>query len=131
MFFNIRDPTFRQTNQPIKQNASLHIVLAIVTGIFIACLAVGAAGYKRFLSLGGCIGIIIASYVLYVILGICCSDLREYLHNMKRNAEYEYTYNKMVQGRGYFKFWIECYHYVTVRTKKGTSRRKVVTHTAN
>jgi hypothetical protein len=37
----------------------------------------------------------------------------------------------MVQGRGFFHFWIECYHYETVRTKKGTSRRKVVTHTAN
>jgi len=36
----------------------------------------------------------------------------------------------MVKGRGYFHFWIECYHYVTVRTKNGTSRRKVVTHTA-
>jgi len=26
----------------------------------------------------------------------------------------------MVNGRGYFRFWIECYHYKTVRTKNGT-----------
>ena len=37
----------------------------------------------------------------------------------------------MRKGNGYFKFWIECYHYVTVKTKRGKSRRKVVTHTAN
>lgn len=37
----------------------------------------------------------------------------------------------MVKGRGYFNFWIECYHYRTVRTKNGTRREKVVTHTAS
>lgn len=37
----------------------------------------------------------------------------------------------MVTGRGYFHFWIECYHYRTVRTKNGTRREKVVTHTAS
>ena len=36
----------------------------------------------------------------------------------------------MVEGRGFFRFWIECYHYRTVRTKNGTRREKVVTHTA-
>jgi len=50
---------------------------------------------------------------------------------MKKFDDYQQTYNRMVQGQGFFKFWIECYHYVTVRTKNGTSRRKVVTHTAN
>jgi hypothetical protein len=37
----------------------------------------------------------------------------------------------MVTGKGYFHFWIECYHYRTVRTKNGTRREKVVTHTAS
>lgn len=36
----------------------------------------------------------------------------------------------MVQGKGYFNFYIECYHYVTHHTKNGTQSRKVVTHTA-
>ena len=31
----------------------------------------------------------------------------------------------MVKGRGYFRFWIECYHY----TSQGKNRRKVITHT--
>jgi hypothetical protein len=130
MFFNIRDPSFKQTNQPVKKDASLHIVLAVMTGILIIGFVVAAVGFKTFLSLGGSAGLFAASYVLYLLFGICCSDLREYLNNMKRNSEYEATYNKMVQGRGFFRFWIECYHYVTVRTKNGTSRRKVVTHTA-
>ena len=131
MFFNIRDPSFRQTNQPVKQNASLHIVLGVMTGILIAGFVIGGVGFNKFLSMGGSVGIILGSYVLYLILGLCCSDIREYISNTKRNAEYEATYSKMVKGRGFFKFWIECYHYVTVRTKNGTSRRKVVTHTAN
>lgn len=37
----------------------------------------------------------------------------------------------MVKGRGYFHFWIECYHYKTVSTKNGSRREKVVTHTAS
>ncbi len=101
-----------------------------MTGVLIAGMVVGAIGFKSFLTLGSSIGVIAGSYVMYLLFGICCSDLREYLNNMKRNSDYEATYNKMVQGRGFFRFWIECYHYVTVRTKKGTSRRKVVTHTA-
>lgn len=37
----------------------------------------------------------------------------------------------MTAGQGFFKFWIECYHYVTThRRRGGSSRRKVVTHTA-
>jgi hypothetical protein len=131
MFFNIRDPSFTQTNQPVKQDPSLHLVLVVVTVILIVLFAVAAAGFNKFISKGGCIAMFVVSYVFYLILGLCCSDLRNYLHNMKRNADYEETYNKMVRGRGFFRFWIECYHYVTVRTKNGTSRRKVVTHTAN
>lgn len=88
MFFNIRDPSFTQTNQPIKQEPSLHIVLAVVTVILVVCFAVAAAGFNKFISSGGCIALFVVSYVLYLILGLCCSDLRSYLHNMKRNAEY-------------------------------------------
>ena len=130
MFFNVRDPAFTQTNQPVKQEPSLHVALLVGSVLFFACIIIAGAGYKRFLPMDGTIALLGVSYVLYLILSIACSELRQYISNMKRNADYEQTYNKMVQGRGYFTFWIECYHYVTVRTKKGTSRRKVVTHTA-
>lgn len=106
MFFNIRDPSFRQTNQPVKQDASLHIALAIMTVILIIGFVVGAVGFNSFLTVGGSIGIFAAGYVLYLIFGLCCSDLREYISNTKRNTEYEATYNRMVKGRGFFKFWI-------------------------
>lgn len=130
MFFNIRDPSFKQTNQPIKQEPSLHVALLVGSIIFFACIIIAGIGYKTFLKMNGAIGILVSSYVVYLFLSIFCSELREYISNMKKNSDYEQTYNKMVEGRGYFTFWIECYHYVTVRTKKGTSRRKVVTHTA-
>jgi hypothetical protein len=44
--------------------------------------------------------------------------------------DYKQTYDKMVKGKGYFTFWIECYHYKTVQTKNRSRQQKVVTHTA-
>ena len=102
----MRDPNFRQTNQPVKKEASLHVALAIATALFIAGLAIGGAGYKNYLEVGGVIGVMVGCWFFYVLIALCYSDLRAYLHNTKRNAEYEYTYNKMVQGKGFFKFWI-------------------------
>lgn len=130
MFFNIRDPGFTQKNVPIKQEASYHISVIVVSFILIGGIIVGAVGFMNFLDIGGTIGIILGTYFLYVMFAICCSDIRSYVSNMKKFGEYAGTYQKMRNGRGFFRFWIECYHYVTVRTKKGTSRRKVVTHTA-
>lgn len=130
MFFNIRDPAFTQKNEPIKREGSLHIAVIVGSVIFLGCLVVGAVGFTSFLTTSSAAIIIVISYLIYIGLSIFCSDLRNYISNMKPNAQYEQTYNKMVLGRGFFVFWIECYHYVTVRTKKGTSRRKVVTHTA-
>ena len=50
---------------------------------------------------------------------------------MKKFDQYQETYDQMVKGKGYFTFWIECYHYETYRDSKGRSHtRKVVTHTA-
>jgi hypothetical protein len=50
---------------------------------------------------------------------------------MKKFEQYQETYDQMVKGKGYFSFWIECYHYETYRDSKGRSHtRKVVTHTA-
>lgn len=130
MFFNLRDPNFKQTNQPIKKNSSMHIVILISTIIYVACLIVGVVGLDTFLPLGATIGMIVGPYCLYLLLSICCSELREYLSNMKKFDGYQETYNQMVKGKGFFKFWIVCYHYETIQTKDGVSQRKVVTHTA-
>lgn len=83
------------------------------------------------ISLQAGIIVIIASYLIYLICSIFCSEIRGYITNLKKFDDYKATYDKMKVGRGYFHFWIECYHYRTVRTKNGTRREKVVTHTAS
>lgn len=133
MFFNMRDPNSGKTNQPIKVGSSWHVTLIIVSLLFFAGIIVGAVGYSTFFqySIGGVIGVILGTFALYVILAICCSNIRGYISNLKKFEEYKQTYDQMVAGRGFFVFWIECYHYVTTRDSKGhTHRRKVVTHTA-
>lgn len=75
--------------------------------------------------------VIALPFVLYLGVTYKCSSIRSYLFNLKKFDEYQTIYNKMKQGRGFFVFHIECYHYKTTRTRKGGSRKqKVVTHTA-
>jgi hypothetical protein len=89
MFFNIRDPNFNQTNTPIKQSSSLHLPVVVFNLIFLACLAVGLVGLNHFLDLGAMIGMIAGSYLVYLIVGICCSDIKDYVHNSKRFDNYQ------------------------------------------
>ena len=131
MFFNIRDPTFTQQNVPVKQPSSLHLPVVIFGIIFYGGLITGTLSINRFLEIAVSIIIIVIPYLVYLIVACCCSDIRSFISNSKRFDDYQSTYTKMATGRGYFKFWIECYHYVTVHTRRGSRRRKVVTHTAN
>ncbi len=66
--------------------------------------------------------ILLSPYGLYLIVSIFCSDIRGYITNLKKFDEYKQTYDKMTKGRGYFVFWIECYHYTIVRTEDETRR---------
>lgn len=121
-----------KNNVPVKQDSSLHVPVIVVSIIFWAGIVVVAAGSSNFLD-AVAIGVIIGlTYLLYLIISICCSDIRGYITNLKRFDEYKSMYDKMVNGQGYFHFWIQCYHYRTTRDSKGrTKRRKVVTHTAS
>ena len=74
---------------------------------------------------------VIISYVCYLCSAIFCSEIKDYLENMKKYDQYQETYDQMTAGKGYFKFHIECYHYVSSGSGKNRRRRKVVTHTAN
>ena len=131
MFFNVRDPSFNKKNTPVKQTASLHLCVIIPNLLFIGAVVTGVIGIDNFFSLGAAIGIMVGLYLLYLIFGCCCSDIKEYIQNMKRFDNYQSTYDQMVKGQGYFSFWIECYHYETYHDSKGRSHtRKVVTHTA-
>ena len=74
---------------------------------------------------------VILSYLFYLCSVCCCNDILDYLNNTKKLDDYQSTYDKMVEGRGYFTFWIECYHNVTTGHGKHRRTRKVVTHTAS
>jgi hypothetical protein len=94
-----------------------------------------AVGMTGAMEKGPALGAIGGGTVAYLILAVGFSDIRKYIFNLKPLADYQALYNKMRQGRAYFIFSIECYHYKTTthRNKKGktsTRRKKVVTHTA-
>ncbi len=49
MFFNMNDPNIAKTNEPIKQDSSMHTGTIIVTILMIAGIVVGAIGFRKFL----------------------------------------------------------------------------------
>lgn len=93
-------------------------------------VVVAILGMNSFLGVDLAFGLMGGLYLIYLIVGCCCSDIKNYIQNMKRFDSYQVTYDNMVKGQGFFEFWIECYHNETYRTKNGTRTRKVVTHTA-
>lgn len=112
-----------KTNVPIKQDNSLHIAVIVGTLLLIGGVAVGASGMNRYIPQTYIAGIVIGvGYLIYIICCTCCSDIRGYITNLKKFDDYKSTYDSMVVAKGYFIFWIECYHYRTVRTKNGTRR---------
>ena len=100
-----------KTNEPIKQDSSMHVPVLVFTIIFWGCLAVGAAGMDSFIGTVGAVLMIVFSYLIYLIVSCCCSDVRGYMLNMKAFDDYKTMYDGMVNGKGYFSFWIQCYHY--------------------
>lgn len=85
-------------------------------------IAIGIALLDTGISFDAGIALVVVTYLIYLIGSIFCSEIRGYITNLKKFDEYKQTYDKMVIGRGYFHFWIECYHYKTVTTKNGTRR---------
>jgi hypothetical protein len=131
MYFNIKDPNFSKTNVPVRAEPSIPRCIAITNLVFLGFLLFGIVGYYSFLfPMEVMFVFLIPTYLIYLISVCCCSDIKHYIENMKSFQQYQPTYDKMANGQGYFTFWIECYHYVTVRSKNGSRRRKVVTHTA-
>ena len=120
-----------KTNDPIKQDSSVHAPVLVTNLIFWAGIAVSGAGSNNFLVAGAVAAIIVVSYLIYLIAVCCCSDMKGYINNLKAFDDYKKTYDGMVAGKGFFTFWIECYHYQTRTDHKGhTHTEKVVTHTA-
>jgi hypothetical protein len=121
-FFNALDPNIAKTNVPTKKESSKHVPIIITTVLYIAGIIVGIILLPKPETNSAGIAIIAVPYAIYLIVSICCSDIRGYITNLKKFDDYKQTFDKMTKGRGYFVFWIVCYHYRTVRTKKGTRR---------
>ena len=128
---NYFNPNSGKKNIPEKLEPAKHTAIMMVNLLFLALLVTAIIGFNRFLDTGGFIAIIIVPYFFYLFIACCCSDIKGYIEKMKKFDDYQETYDKMVRGKGYFKFHIECYHYVRRSTRRGqSSSRKVVTHTA-
>ena len=91
-----------KTNEPIKQDSSIHTAVLIFSLIVWACLGIGGAGMNSFVGFGGSIAMIIISYFAYLITACCCSDIKGYLTNIQAFDDYKKIYDIMVSGKGYF-----------------------------
>ena len=106
MFFNMNDPAIAQTNVPQKQDSSMHLAVLVGSVFLFAGVIVVGIGANNFLT-GVAIGLIVGfAYLIYIISTICCSDIRGYITNLKKFDEYAETYDSMVKGKGFFRFWI-------------------------
>ena len=95
-----------KTNKPIKQDSSMHAPVLVTNLIFWTCLAVGAAGFNSFIGMYGAIAMMVFSYSIYLIAICFCSDMKSYITNLKAFDDYKKTYDAMVNGKGFFTFWI-------------------------
>jgi uncharacterized membrane protein YraQ (UPF0718 family) len=94
-------------------SSSKHIRELIATLLLIGGFAGGLCVYflkPGTLSLGEMIGILIASYVVYLLLACICNDLYSYMSNIEHGMLFESQYNKTRALIGRFKFFAECYH---------------------
>ena len=84
----------------------MHAPVLVTSLIFWACLGVGAAGFNSFIGSVGSIVMMVLSYLVYIVAVCCCSDMKGYINNLKAFDNYKNTYDTMVEGKGYFSFWI-------------------------
>ena len=107
MYFNMNDPNVALQNVPQKQDSSMHVSIIVASLIFWRGLILGVLGTSQgFLTVGGTVGIIIATYFFYLICVCCCNDIKGYITNLQKFEDYTNIYDKMVKGKGYFHFFI-------------------------
>lgn len=117
--------------------ATIFLIGGVTTGLCVYFLDPGA------LSLGGLIGILVSSYIFYLLLACVCNDLFSYLSHTEHGTLFEGEYNKIRALIGRFRFYAECYHneirvhtsYTTdsngnQQMNTYTTTEKVITHTA-
>ena len=99
-------PTMMKNNDPVKQDSSMHVPVIVASILFWAGIIVGAVGLDNFLEAvitGVIIGI---TYLIYLIVSCCCSDMRGYVTNLQAFDDYKKIYDTMVNGKGFFSFYI-------------------------
>jgi hypothetical protein len=83
-FFNMHDPNIAKTNIPMKQSASMHIPVIVVTLLLIAGIIIGIILFGKYhIPSGGAI-LIVGSYLIYLAVTICMSDIRGYITNLRQ-----------------------------------------------
>ncbi len=85
----------------------MHYGVIISTAFFIGGLIAGIylmSSNAQYVSYGG--GAIGVGYLIYLIGSFTTSTIRGYITNLKKFDNYKQTYDKMVKGRGYFRFYI-------------------------
>ena len=81
-------PSMMKKNDPVKLDSSKHVAVVVVSILLLAAIIVCAIGFNNFLS-ALAFGLILGlTYLLYIIIAICCSDTRGYITNLKRFDEY-------------------------------------------
>lgn len=100
-----------KNNEPVKQDSSMHVPIIVTSILFWAGIIVGAIGANSFLT-DVLVGVIIGiSYVIYLCTACVGSDVRGYITNLKAFDDYKNIYDLMINGKGFFSFYICCYHY--------------------
>lgn len=107
-------PEAIESNEPVKQESSKHILELVATLYLLASIGGGvymlltnqdpSINYVPFIILG-------QGYLIYFIMAICCNKTRSYLSNIKSSLEYEQVFYAVKQSKAHFVFHIECYHY--------------------
>ena len=86
MYFNMRDPNLGKTNAPVKTESSLHpgvvitnLVLWFVIGLSLLLTSTGIL-YAPTVPV-----LIIPAYIAYLFFACCCSDIKDFIENTKKN----------------------------------------------
>ena len=80
---------FKMNNVPVKQDSSYHGKVLFFNIVFLGLLIFGAVCLNRLFGLEIFLPMVIISYLCYLCSAICCSEIKDYLDNMKKYDQYQ------------------------------------------
>ena len=85
-----------KANEPARMPSSKHPAIIVVSILLLAAIIVCAVGFNSFLT-ALAFGLILGlTYLLYIIIAICCSETKGYITNLNKFDEYKQIYDSMV-----------------------------------